>query len=60
MSYIDLMVEWCVKYRLEIWAWRLMPNYIPIVPRVIFPFRKSKFRLQSFQLPSSEKGIIGL
>jgi putative transposase len=30
-AYIDLMAEWCVKYRVEIWAWCLMPNHVHLI-----------------------------
>lgn len=30
-AYIDLMTEWCNKYRVEIWAWCLMPNHLHLI-----------------------------
>src|SRR4030042_2517893 len=30
-AYIDLMSEWCKKYRVEIWAYCLMPNHIHLI-----------------------------
>ncbi len=30
-AYIDLMAEWCDKYRVEIWAWCLMPNHVHLI-----------------------------
>jgi putative transposase len=30
-AYIDLMTEWCNKYRVEIWAWCLMPNHVHLI-----------------------------
>lgn len=29
--YLDLMAEWCGKYRVEIWAWCLMPNHVHLI-----------------------------
>jgi len=30
-AYIDLMSEWCKKYKVEIWAYCLMPNHIHLI-----------------------------
>ncbi|MCW8800248.1 MAG: transposase [Desulfobacter sp.] len=30
-SYLALMAEWCVKYKVEIWAYCLMPNLIHLI-----------------------------
>ena len=30
-AYIELMVEWCTKCRVEIWAWCLMPNHVHLI-----------------------------
>ncbi|MDO9079874.1 MAG: transposase [Desulfuromonadales bacterium] len=30
-TYIDLMAEWCGKYRVTIWAWCLMPNHVHLI-----------------------------
>ncbi len=30
-AYIELMAEWCNKYRIEIWAWCLMPNHVHLI-----------------------------
>jgi putative transposase len=30
-AYIDLMAEWCGKYRVAIWAWCLMPNHVHLI-----------------------------
>jgi putative transposase len=30
-AYIDLMAEWCSNYRVEIWAWCLMPNHVHVI-----------------------------
>ena len=31
LAYIELMAEWCRNYRVEIWAWCLMPNHIHLI-----------------------------
>jgi putative transposase len=31
LAYIELMAEWCRKYRVEIWAWCLMPNHVHLI-----------------------------
>lgn len=30
-AYLVLMSEWCIKYRVEIWAWCLMPNHVHLI-----------------------------
>ena len=30
-SYLELMSEWCVKHRVEIWAYCLMPNHVHLI-----------------------------
>jgi putative transposase len=30
-AYIGLMSEWCNKYRVEIWAWCIMPNHVHLI-----------------------------
>jgi len=30
-AYIDLMVEWCGKCHVEVWAWCLMPNHVHLI-----------------------------
>ena len=30
-SYLALMAEWCAKYKVEIWAYCLMPNHIHLI-----------------------------
>lgn len=30
-AYLELMAEWCGKYRVEIWAYCLMPNHIHLI-----------------------------
>jgi len=30
-AYIDLMSEWCLKYRVDIWAYCLMPNHTHLI-----------------------------
>lgn len=30
-DYLDLMAEWCAKYRVAIWAWCLMPNHVHLI-----------------------------
>nr|WP_319392688.1 transposase [uncultured Desulfobacter sp.] len=30
-AYLDLMAEWCENYRVEIWAYCLMPNHIHLI-----------------------------
>ncbi|MDI6733574.1 MAG: transposase, partial [Planctomycetota bacterium] len=30
-SYLELMVEWCRKYSVDIWAYCLMPNHIHLI-----------------------------
>ena len=30
-SYLDLMAEWCGKYKVDIWAWCLMPNHVHLI-----------------------------
>jgi hypothetical protein len=31
LAYIELMAEWCRNFRVEIWAWCLMPNHVHLV-----------------------------
>lgn len=31
LAYIDLMAEWCLKYKVDIWAWCLMPNHVHLI-----------------------------
>ena len=30
-TYIRLMAQWCGKYKVEIWAWCLMPNHVHLI-----------------------------
>jgi len=30
-AYLDLMAEWCRKYKVEIWTWCLMPNHVHLI-----------------------------
>ena len=30
-SYLELMSEWCEKYKVEIWAYCLMPNHVHLI-----------------------------
>ncbi|PLX95311.1 MAG: transposase [Desulfuromonas sp.] len=30
-AYLDLMAEWCHRYKVEIWAWCLMPNHVHLI-----------------------------
>jgi len=30
-AYIELMAHWCQKYKVEIWAWCLMPNHVHLI-----------------------------
>jgi putative transposase len=30
-AYLDLMAEWCRKYRVDIWAWCLMSNHVHLI-----------------------------
>jgi len=30
-SYLELMSEWCMKFRVETWAYCLMPNHIHLI-----------------------------
>jgi putative transposase len=30
-AYIDLMAQWCGRYKVEIWAWCLMPNHVHLI-----------------------------
>jgi putative transposase len=30
-AYIALMAQWCTKYKVEIWAWCLMPNHVHLI-----------------------------
>ncbi len=39
-TYLKLVSEWCEKYRVEIWAYCLMPNHLIAVP--VLPSRKSR------------------
>ena len=31
IAYIELMAEWCKKYKVDIWAWCLMPNHVHLI-----------------------------
>jgi len=31
LAYLDLIAEWCHKFRVEIWAWCLMPNHVHLI-----------------------------
>jgi len=31
LAYLKLMVEWCDKCRVDIWAWCLMPNHVHLI-----------------------------
>ncbi len=31
LAYLELMAEWCRKYRVAIWAWCLMPNHVHLI-----------------------------
>jgi putative transposase len=30
-SYLELMSEWCAKYRVQIWVYCLMPNHVHLI-----------------------------
>ena len=30
-AYIDLMSEWCLEYKVDIWAYCLMPNHTHLI-----------------------------
>ena len=31
LVYIDLMAQWCLHYRVDIWSWCLMPNHVHLI-----------------------------
>ena len=31
LLYIDLMVQWCRHYKVDIWSWCLMPNHVHLI-----------------------------
>jgi len=31
LAYLTLMAEWCRRYRVDIWAWCLMPNHVHLI-----------------------------
>jgi putative transposase len=31
LRYLELMAEWCARYRVEVWAYCLMPNHVHLV-----------------------------
>ena len=31
LAYIELMAEWCQTYKVDIWAWCLMPNHVHLI-----------------------------
>jgi putative transposase len=41
-AYLELMTEWCGKYDVQIWAYRLMPNHIHLIA---VPSKKETLRL---------------
>ena len=30
-SYLNLMAEWCARFRVEVWAYCLMPNHVHLI-----------------------------
>ena len=31
LAYINLMAEWCQAYKVDVWAWCLMPNHVHLI-----------------------------